>query len=153
MIFAPEALKVSVLEVGKKESVVLVRSQNNASILIDTGPDASILRALGRELPPWQRSIDTIVLTNATPSSAGGLPEVLSRYRVSNLIRFGPPGSKSIETALREATSAEIGLRQIPITQSQRIALGDNTYIDIIMSSTGVTNVYLSKRGVVTQLK
>ena len=51
------------------------------------------------------------LLTSATIGSAGGLPEVMSRYRVSNLVRFGMKGSKSLEATLAEAVSAETGLR------------------------------------------
>ena len=88
-IFAPEALKISVLEVGKKGSAVLVRSPSGATILIDTGSDASILRALGRELPPWHRSIDAVLLTGAKAGATGGLADVTNRYRVKKVIRSG----------------------------------------------------------------
>lgn len=103
-IFAPEILNVSVLEVGKKGSAVLVQSPNGKIILIDAGPDASILRALGKELPPWQRKIDAVLLTSEKSSAAGGLPDVLSHYKV---------------------------LQQVTLTRSQRLVLGADTYIDI----------------------
>ena len=53
------------------------------TILVDTGPDAGILRALGLALPMWQRSIDAVILTGTKTSFVGGLPEVQDRYRVS----------------------------------------------------------------------
>jgi beta-lactamase superfamily II metal-dependent hydrolase len=104
-IFAPHALEVSVLDVGKaipakggspdpakagmRGSAVLVRTPSNMLVLIDTGPDASVLRALGAALPPWRRHIDAVILTGTKASSVGGLPEVESRYRVSTLVRIG----------------------------------------------------------------
>ncbi len=88
-IFAAEVLKVSILEVGKKGSAVLMRSPSGATILIDTGPDASILRALGSELPPWKRTIDAVLLTSEKTSAAGGLADVTSRYRVKTVIKSG----------------------------------------------------------------
>lgn len=87
-IFTPRALEVAVLEVGKGEAT-LVRASNGKTLLIDTGPDASILRALGSVLPMWQRSIDAIILTSAKASVVGGLPEVESRYQVPALVRIG----------------------------------------------------------------
>ena len=87
-IFAPEILRVSVLEVGKGHAT-LVRSPSGATILIDTGPDASILRALGKELPPWHRTIDAVLLTGAKTNVAGGLADVTGRYRVKNIVRSG----------------------------------------------------------------
>ncbi len=87
-IFAPRVLQMAVLEVGKGDAT-LVRTPNGKTILIDTGPDASILRALGAALPMWQRRIDAVILTGTKKASAGGLPEVESRYRVSTITRVG----------------------------------------------------------------
>ena len=89
VIFAPRVLSMSVLEVGEKGNATLVRAPSGATILIDTGPDAGILRALGSALPMWQRDIDAVILTGTKTSFVGGLPEVKDRYRVSKLIYVG----------------------------------------------------------------
>ena len=91
-VLAPPVLKVSMLEVGPSAgggSAVLVQSPGGHTILIDTGPDASILRALGTALPVWQRNIDTVILTSTKSSLVGGLPEVQSRYRIGTLMQIG----------------------------------------------------------------
>lgn len=88
-IFVPAVVTVSVLDVGKKGRAVLVRVPRGRTLLIDTGPDASILRALGETLPMWQRSIDAAALTGAGTSFAGGLPDVESRYAVSSRMQAG----------------------------------------------------------------
>lgn len=116
-IFAPEIFKVSVLEVGKKGSAVLVHSPSGKIILIDTGPDASILRALGKELPPWQRKIDAVLLTSEKSNAAGGLPDVVSHYKV---------------------------LQQVTLTRSQRLILGTDTYIDITLRKNAPASVHVS---------
>ena len=87
-ILAPQLFIVSVLEVAKGHAV-LVRTPSGATLLIDTGPDAGILRALGTILPPWKRNIDAVILTSTKMSFAGGLPEVESRYRVSKRMHIG----------------------------------------------------------------
>lgn len=91
-IFAPPVLTISVLEVGpvgKESRATLVRSPNGKTLLIDAGPDASILRALGGALPMWQRKIDAVILTGLVARSTGGLPSLQSRYRVSKIVRVG----------------------------------------------------------------
>jgi beta-lactamase superfamily II metal-dependent hydrolase len=67
-IFAPQMLTVTVLEVWNGNATLL-QSPRGETLLIDTGPDASILRALGENLPMWQRDIDAVILT-----SSGGPP-------------------------------------------------------------------------------
>jgi glyoxylase-like metal-dependent hydrolase (beta-lactamase superfamily II) len=87
-IFAPQMLTVTVLEVWKGNATLL-QSPRGETLLIDTGPDASILRALGENLPMWQRDIDAVILTSSAARSAGGLPTVQSRYHISKIIRIG----------------------------------------------------------------
>lgn len=98
-IFIPHELEVTVFEL-KEGRVALVRTPDDLTFLIDAGKDAGILRALGGAFPPWRKSIDVVVLTSPAASAAGGAADVLSRYRVSQLVRFGAEGSKSLEAAL-----------------------------------------------------
>lgn len=91
-IFSPRVLEVSVLDVGPPAGggdATLVHTPNGKTLLIDTGPDASILRALGTALPPWQRRIDAIVLTSEKSGAVKGLQDIMSRYHVSTPILFG----------------------------------------------------------------
>ena len=112
-VLSPHALEVQVLEVGKGDAT-LVRAPNGATILVDTGPDASILRALGLTLPPWQRKIDVVILTGTKKSAIGGLPDVLRRYTVG---------------------------QQVTITESEHLALGEGMSIDILVSPNATTTV------------
>jgi beta-lactamase superfamily II metal-dependent hydrolase len=91
-LFAPHVLTVSVLDVGKG-SAALVKSPAGKSLLIDAGPDASILRALGDTLPMWQRGIDAVILTGTKSAFVGGLPEVESRYRIGTITHIGDANS------------------------------------------------------------
>ena len=113
MVFAPQMLEVRVLDVGKGDAT-LVRAPNGATILIDTGPDASILRALGTALPPWQRKIDAVILTSTKKSAVGGLPDVFRRYTVG---------------------------QQVSIAESTHLAFSEGASIDIMVSPNATTTV------------
>lgn len=86
---ASRAPEVRVLEAGGKGSTALVRARSGRTILVNAGPDAGILRALGEALPLWQRRIDVVILTSGATALAGGLPDVERRYRVGAIMRFG----------------------------------------------------------------
>jgi len=116
-ILAPRVPEIQVLDVGEKGSAILVRSPSGATILIDTGSDASILRALGTALLPWQRRIDVVILTGTKKASVGGLPDVLRRYTVG---------------------------QQITITESKHLAFGEGSAIDILLSPNATTTVRMS---------
>lgn len=87
-LLAPHTLTVTVLHVGKG-GAVLVRTPHGETLLIDTGPDAGILRALGTALPPWQRHLDAVIFSGTKTSLVGGLPEVERRYRIDTRVSVG----------------------------------------------------------------
>ena len=106
-VFAPHVLTVNVLALGKGNAT-LVRAPDGKALLIDDGPDASILRALGEILPIWQRSIDAIILTSASTKQTGGTRYVTSRYYVTNTVNFGSPDSPPYGTQLMFAKNISI---------------------------------------------
>lgn len=87
-IFTPEELRVTVFTAGEGRAALLQHT-GNKTLLINTGPDASILRSLGMTLPVWERSITTIVLPGWKASFSGGKPAIENRYHVKNYIEMG----------------------------------------------------------------
>ena len=87
-IFAPHLVQIFVLDVGKG-SATLIRTPNRKTVLLETGSDVSILRALGTALPPWQRRIDAIILIGSATSVTGGLSELTNHYHAPTPLRFG----------------------------------------------------------------
>lgn len=135
-IFAPPLLIVHVLEVGKGDAV-LVRTPSGETVLVDTGPNASIVRALGTALPPWKRHIDGVILTSMKSSHIGGLLEVEKRYQTS------PPlivGTKSLPYGTRFSLDPHVSMKVIaPATIS--IAYGAGV---LSVSSSTQASVYTS---------
>lgn len=67
-------------------SAVFVRTLQGAKILINGGPDSTILESLSKVIPLWDNKIDLIILTNPKHSNLGGLIQVLERYNVKNVL-------------------------------------------------------------------
>ena len=124
-------LAVSVLPVGKGDAV-LVRSPGGRTLLIDTGANASVLRALGETLSFWQRRIDFIVLARPDEAGAGGLPEVLDRYSVDALLRTNERGTKNREMVIASALSGINAPRQLQVERGMRLAFHDGVSVDIL---------------------
>jgi hypothetical protein len=87
-IFSTPVLEIQVFTVGKG-TVALIKTPDRKSLLVDTGSDASILRAVGGALPMWQKHIDAIILTSTESKSVGGLKQVQNRYQTPPPLIFG----------------------------------------------------------------
>jgi len=81
-------LKVNFFDVGQGDAAFIVSPQKH-QILIDGGPDSTILEKLAGVMPFWDRSIDLIILTHPEHDHFAGLIEVLKRYKIENILWTG----------------------------------------------------------------
>jgi len=84
----PQMLEVSFFDVGQGDSIFIETPQRH-QILIDGGPDSTVLEKLGKEMPFWDRTIDLVILTHPDFDHLNGLIEVLNSYEVENILWTG----------------------------------------------------------------
>ena len=84
---APDGrLHVTFLDVGQGDAI-FIQTPDGKQLLIDGGPDPTLLSAaLGRRLPPWDRSLDLVALTHPDEDHVAGLVEALRRYRAGLIL-------------------------------------------------------------------
>lgn len=78
-------LKVYFLDVGQGDAI-FIEAPNGNQVLIDGGPDNSVLQQLGKIMPLNDHSIDLVVLTHPHTDHVNGLIEVLKRYSVARIM-------------------------------------------------------------------
>lgn len=83
-----EFLEIDFYDVGQ-EDAIFIETPGKKQILVDGGPDLTILEKLGRELPFWDRYIDLVVLTHPEYDHLGGLIEVIKRYEIGRILTTG----------------------------------------------------------------
>lgn len=87
-LFHRQQLRVVFFDVGQGDSI-LVETPERHLILIDGGPDDSVLEKVGKFMPFWRRRIDLVVLTHPHADHFYGLVGVLERYRVDRVLWSG----------------------------------------------------------------
>lgn len=80
-----DTMKIYFLDIGQGDAT-LILAPNGNQILIDGGPDSSVLRELGKTMGFFDRKIDVVLATHPDQDHIGGLPLVLERYKVKNFI-------------------------------------------------------------------
>ena len=81
-------LTVTFFDVGQGDAA-LIRTPQDQTILIDGGPDRTILTKLGESLPWTRRTIDLVILSHPHADHVAGLNYVLARYRVRHVLMTG----------------------------------------------------------------
>jgi len=87
-ISQPQSLEVNFFDVGQGDAI-FIKDQKLHQVLIDGGPDSTVLEKLGKEIPFWDNTLDLIILTHPEKDHVSGLIEVLKRYKVENILWTG----------------------------------------------------------------
>lgn len=95
--------KVTFLDVGQGDAILI--SQGNNQILIDGGPDGTILmEKLGKEIPFWDREIELVITTHPDKDHIDGLVDVIKNYKVDNFWQ----GKNTHNTDIYQALQKEL---------------------------------------------
>lgn len=129
--FPKKKLGLVACDVGQGDAALVVYGE--IQILIDGGPDDSVLDCLSTYLPFWDRKIELVILSHPQTDHFGGLLEVLKRYDVGAFISSGLD-SGSQEYSLLKSIVGGRGIRVINPTSGMVIRLG-MIYLDILHPS------------------
>jgi competence protein ComEC len=82
-----DVLLVSFLNVGQGDTMLI--QKDDFQILIDGGPDDSVLSKISEEMPLMDRKIELIVLTHPHADHLIGINQILERYEVGEIVGTG----------------------------------------------------------------
>lgn len=143
-------LTVAFLDAGQGDAI-FIQAENGNQILIDAGPNKSVLRELGKVMPFYDRSIDMLILTHPDLDHIGGGPEILKRFNVG-LIMAPDVSSQSPAYAELEKIRKEKNIREIAATRGVKIIIDENSFMDILFPLREVANLDDNDMSVVAKL-
>ncbi len=144
-------LHLYALDVGQGDALLIV-TPDGKQVLVDGGPDpVPLLTRLGDRLPPWDRTLELLVLTHADADHLGGLPELMARYRAAQVLDSGYASESLLYEAWVEGLGAQ-GLAPLRATVGQRLDLGQGATLEVIAPG-GPPFEALNNNGVVLRLR
>lgn len=108
-------LQVVMLDIGQGDAIY-IRTPDGTDILVDGGPDRTVLHELGSVMPPWDHTVELVVATHADADHIAGLTEIPDAYEVKTLVTSGVEK----ETGFSEALSSWEEARGVKVVQAQR---------------------------------
>lgn len=102
--------KIVFCNVGQGDAAY-IRIKNKIDILIDAGPDKSILSCLGKYMPFWDRKIEIAFLSHPNSDHYNGYFYISERYKIDKFIVVDSPiFSKSYKKLLKKISDNKIPL-------------------------------------------
>jgi len=124
-------LHVTYLDVGQGDAI-LVQTPAGHRLLIDGGPSpATLLAALGRHLPFWDRRLDLVMLSHPHDDHLRGLLDLPGRYWVRQVL----VADLSDPPALHQQWCQQLEEQGIPLLQVQQpvqVDFGDGVYMEVL---------------------
>lgn len=143
-------LRIYFLDVGQGDAI-LIEAPSGNQLLVDGGPDKSVLSALGKVLPFYDRKIEVIVATHPDQDHIAGLNYVLDRYSVGGILEPGV----SAETAAYQNLEKKISDKKIPQILARRgmvVDLGGGAVFKIIFPDRDTTGWETNTASIVGRL-
>jgi len=120
--FPDDKLHITVCDVGQGDGILI--SWKNYQMLMDGGPDSSILHCLGKQMGFWDRTIELVVLSHPQADHMTGLIEVFERYEVKKMLVGNVVNDTAQFWKLRELVIAE-GTEVYEPIQGKRLKFGE----------------------------
>lgn len=133
-------LQISFLDVGQGDAL-FIQGPTGVQVLIDGGPDRSVVRELPRVMGPLDRSIDLMIETHPDKDHIAGLSDVLETYQVNSFLSPGLPSDTNVYARLVESLQHETGIASYVAKRGQRIHIGGGAYADILYPNKDVSHL------------
>ncbi len=126
-LLAPKSqtfLEIVFFDIGQGDSI-FIETPSGKQILIDGGPDNTVLEKLSQEMSFWDRHIDLVILTHPDRDHLTGLVEVMNKFEVSQVIVGGAGKDNATYEEWERITNS------VQVKKGQRIIL-DDVFLDIL---------------------
>lgn len=143
-------LTFAVLDIGQGDSL-FIESPTGKQVLVDGGPNKTLMKAISKVLPWYDRHIDIMVVTNPDLDHYSGFIPFLNKYKVDFDIE---PGTNSpTETyAYLEKEIADKNIQKIIAHRGEKIDLGGGAYLEILFPDRDVSGLTSNDGSLVMKL-
>jgi competence protein ComEC len=127
---------LSFFDVGQGDAALVV-TPSGKQIVVDGGPDGSLLPQLARSMPFFDRSIDLLVLSHPHMDHIASFPEILRRYQVSSVLMTGVAYKMGKYEEFLELLTRE-GATVVLADPARDIDMGDGVRLDVLWPPPGL---------------
>lgn len=143
-------LRVYFLDVGQGDAI-FIDSPTHGRVLLDGGANRQVLAELGKILPFGDRRIDVMIESHPDRDHIGGLPDVVSRYKVGVFLEPGVESPNRVDDELRRRVE-EKGMKRLLARRGMTIDFGDGVKLVFLFPNQDVSRWETNDASIVAQL-
>jgi competence protein ComEC len=131
-----QSLKVIFFDVGQGDAILISQGQNQT--LIDGGRDGKIiLEKLGKYIPFWDRTIETVIATHPDADHIGGLVSVAKNYKIESVLETSAQSDSQTYIAWEDLISSK-NMQKIEALKNITIKFPESARIEILYPESSV---------------
>ena len=146
----PRSLHIAFLNIGQGDSIY-IESPTGTQVIVDGGPDSSLLRELTSVMNPFDRTLDAIIVTNPDQDHFAGFIPLLGRYSVGEELE---PGTVKTTLTYKALVSA-LTENKVPRVLAKRgmiLDLGGGAALQVLYPDRDVSHLAPNDGSVVMKL-
>ena len=145
-----EILTVYFLDIGQGDAI-FIDSPTHGRLLLDGGKNMKVLTELGKILPFADKRIDVLIESHPDSDHIGGLPEVVSRYKVGVFLEPGVESDNIIDDELHRRLE-EKKIPEILARRGMVINFGDGVKLEILFPNQDVSKWETNRASIIARL-
>lgn len=143
-------LKFAVLDIGQGDALY-IESPTGVQVIVDGGPNKTLMKEISAVVPWYDRHIDMIVVTNPDRDHYEGFIPLLDKYSIDVVLEPGTTNPNEAYKILEDKIK-EKNIPKILAKKGQRVELGGGAYIDIIFPDRDVSGLTPNDGSIVMKL-
>lgn len=150
--FSHQFLTVSFLNVGQGDGIY-IKAPNKTELVIDGGPDQTLLSELGRVRPFFDRSIDMIIVTNPDKDHYAGFIDMLDQIDTATLLEPGTNSSTPTYYAFKQKIKAK-QIKELIVKRGDVIMLDEknNIFLEVLFPDRDASDMPSNEGSLVMKL-
>ena len=143
-------LTVTMLNIGQGDAI-FVESPTGKQILVDSGPDTSVLRELSDVMPFYDKTIDLLMVTNPDRDHMAGFIPIIDRFRIGAVLESGTVNDSEIFKTLESSIDAH-HIKRIIAERGMVVDLGSGALLTILFPDRDVHTIDRNPGSIVARL-
>lgn len=145
-------LTVSFLDIGQGDSIY-IEAPNGRQMIVDGGPNESLMSALPDVLQFGDKTIDVLVVTNPDADHYSGFLPLIDSYEIGAIVESGTTSDTALYNSFQDLIS-EKGTLHLEAYAGQRIILDkeNDVYLEIIFPDRDVATWDSNDGSIVSKL-